>query len=1052
MMRRINKKRSKWFWQFKSNFYLLLLFTFLQQNGFATTNTRTLPVELFGIKEGLSQGFVLRIIQDRDGYMWFSTKDGLNRWDGYHMTIFRNIIDDSTSIQDNSITSIIEDDKGRFWVGTSTKGIFLLDKKTNTFHRFGDKTIRNWGISELQYRNDSLMITTFDNLYLINVQQIRPNDFSKENLEKFRIVMDFNRSTSGFSKPLNSLRYSVAMLLKDGRIIVTLLDKFLVFTADKSPEKCAIKIIPTESLGIPPSIYYWTSTIPNQDSLIIIYQDRVKIISSVTFKTGSTWVIDVDKNLESRSHILTDNLIIISNQKKDYMLDSKLHELAELKMTMNRKVNILNDAYVDRNGVAWAGTTDAIGIIRYDPAKSSFQNFPFLANCIIPYTNNNVLIPHNSSCYTLNVTTGERTEIPNVNQLTVASGLSTTSMDGNEIYSINYELKTQGQLLNKYNITTHRRILREIKETEICTRIFFDHRNRFWCVAGKQDESRWLVEIDRETLNEIRRFKFPNIKNNNPFAFVSAWLPADNGKLWLGTLDGLFLFDPDEQNINQQWKHWQKKENQPQTLSENQIYSLCADPKSPDKYLWIGTNGGGLNRFEIKTGKCKRFTVEDGLPNNVIYGILADKKNHLWMSTNQGLSRIDLSNFSVRTYTENDGLPNNEFNRYLSCKLTENKLIFGGVNGITVFNPDELNSTKPASNILFTGLSIFNKPVNFKMNPEIISIPVQYAKTITLPAGSNMFSLEFAVMDMLSTDQKSYKYTLEGFDNDWIQSGKSNIATYTNISPGEYLFKVTGTNSDGVWCKEPAVIQIIILPQWWETWWFRLLLIITVLGMAYGFYRYRLYQILKMQSIRNNIASDLHDEIGSTLSSISLYGVSASKLIPPENPAQHILKKISSNTTAMLESMSDIVWAINTRNDQFDNLTNRMNAFAYEVMEPRNIEVHFQINNAAKLQYFQMEDRKNIYLLFKEIVNNAARHSQCKNIWIDTGLENGKFYLKIKDDGIGFKLNSEKIQTVKGMGGNGLNNIQKRAKSLNANLIVKSEPNKGTEFYLTMKK
>jgi two-component sensor histidine kinase len=478
------------------------------------------------------------------------------------------------------------------------------------------------------------------------------------------------------------------------------------------------------------------------------------------------------------------------------------------------------------------------------------------------------------------------------------------------------------------------------------------------------------------------------------------------------------------------------------------LFSICPDPKETDKYLWIGTNGAGFNRFEFATGRCIRYSEKDGLSNNVVYGILSDEAGNLWMSTNKGLTCFNPTDKVFRNFTESDGLQGDEFNRYQSLKLNSGELLFGGVNGITIFKPAEVLVQNPAPNLVLTGFSVFNKPVSYKNDSSIMNALIGYVKTITLPYDKNMFAIEFAALESSPPEKKQYKYLLEGFNKEWIDNGSKNSVSFTNLDPGQYTFHVTGTNRDGVWSKNEASVIIDILPPWWGTWWFRCLVVAAIAAAVYGFYRYRLRQALKLHTLRNNIARDLHDEIGSTLSSISLYGESAKMMIKDDHPLNNVLSKISNSTNNMMESMSDIVWAINTRNDQFDNVINRMNAFAYQVMEAKGCNVYFETGNGSKDAELNMEQRKNLYLLYKEIINNAARHSGCTNLWVTILSDTNSLQLKVKDDGKGFNLNEASLP---GMGGNGLLNIKKRAGDLNASINIVSSPGKGTEMELKMK-
>jgi len=298
-----------------------------------------------------------------------------------------------------------------------------------------------------------------------------------------------------------------------------------------------------------------------------------------------------------------------------------------------------------------------------------------------------------------------------------------------------------------------------------------------------------------------------------------------------------------------------------------------------------------------------------------------------------------------------------------------------------------------------------------------------------------MISFDFAAMDFSQPGKNLYQYKLDGFDKDWIQSGTQNSATYTNLDPGTYTFRAKGSNSDGVWNETGTSVELVILPPWYMTWWFRTLLSIAIIALVYVFYRYRLQQALRLQAVRNRIASDLHDEIGSNLSNISIFSSVAQQNASNENNA--LLKKISEYTQVSMEAMSDIVWMINPRNDRFENIFTRMRSLAAEIFEAKHCALHIELDDKLNNIKLNMEKRKNFYLIYKEAINNVAKYAACKDVWINMQLHHNEVLLHIKDNGNGFDVAKRK-------NGNGLFNMQQRADMLNGKLVITSKPDGGT--------
>ena len=452
----------------------------------------------------------------------------------------------------------------------------------------------------------------------------------------------------------------------------------------------------------------------------------------------------------------------------------------------------------------------------------------------------------------------------------------------------------------------------------------------------------------------------------------------------------------------------------------------------------------------MATGKCSRFTEKDGLANNVAYDIIPDDLGNLWISTNMGLSCFtaptkEFPRGRFRNFTEEDGIAGNEFNSYTGKKLLTGELLFHGVKGTTWFSPEEVLHQQNAVPVNFISLSVNNKLLQWEKDSSVITGNIAYSKQLTLTHDQNIFSISFSSMDYRNDKGKLYSWKLEGFDKEWTEPGRQHDVTYTNLNPGTYTFYVRGTNTDGVLNEKGNSIRIVIVPAWYQTWLFKIAVILVIAGGFYAFYRYRLRQALKLQSLRNNIASDLHDEIGSTLSSISISSAVIQKKMKEDSPeVNNLLTQISSNTDNMMEAMSDIVWAVNTKNDSFNNVVNRMRAFAIEILEPENVLLNMSVSKDLDHVALNMQQRKNLYLLFKEAINNIAKYAACKNVWVDIDMKGGKITMKIKDDGKGFAPLSGGEGLGVRLGGNGLDNMHKRANELKGKIKVDSAIGSGT--------
>ncbi|MCB9296289.1 MAG: hypothetical protein H6559_24690 [Lewinellaceae bacterium] len=279
---------------------------------------------------------------------------------------------------------------------------------------------------------------------------------------------------------------------------------------------------------------------------------------------------------------------------------------------------------------------------------------------------------------------------------------------------------------------------------------------------------------------------------------------------WLGTKRGLIQFDATTKTFT----FFGNNPQNPHSLSHPLVKCIQAGPSEPERILWVGTGGGGLNRFDLQTGRFNHFKKKDGLPDNVVYSILDDAEGNLWLSTNQGLSRFNPSTGVFKNYGVESGLQDNEFNSGAYFKSADGRLFFGGIGGFNAFLPSAVKNNDFVPPIVITGFKLANKPVDFKSPDSPLKHAISQAEELALSWKDNIFSFEFAALDFTEPSKNQYAYRLEGFSDEWQYIGTQRSATFTNIDPGEYTFRVKGTNHDGTWNEEGASLKITILPPW----------------------------------------------------------------------------------------------------------------------------------------------------------------------------------------------------------------------------------------------
>jgi len=495
--------------------------------------------------------------------------------------------------------------------------------------------------------------------------------------------------------------------------------------------------------------------------------------------------------------------------------------------------------------------------------------------------------------------------------------------------------------------------------------------------------------------------------------------PDNNNNLWIIAASQLYHYNVYDKKLNHLEKDKNGNDLPPVSFQEDVI----AVEKSK---LYIASDEGFFI-YDLIRNDLKHFTEQDGLPDKNCFSLFTDNNNHYFIIGPQ----------SIALYNEKD----NSFTTYPIPELK-------AITGTQYFDADgnlyigvENAFVKVSKNTLSTYTA---KPqlsiVQIQSGDHIISrAGINTKKTLSIQYDEFPLIISYELIDHLNPGNNKVRYKLEGWDKDWITDDKRNFkAIYSHLDPGKYTFRIQGTNGFN---KVPVTlfISIEIIPPFWQTWWFILFCSLIIAAGVYSLYKYRLSQVLKFQAVRNKIASDLHDDVGSTLSSIRMYSDIVKNQPNQTNTTTELLDKISSNSKEMIENMSDIVWMIKPGNDDFSNIENRMLNFANELCTPVGINFEFNKNAAAEVIKMPMELRRDVYLIFKEAINNAVKYSCCNTIHSQINLKSHALEMRISDDGKGFDTNIAS-------NGNGLSNMKKRTDTHNGTFQLFSSPGEGTEI------
>jgi two-component sensor histidine kinase len=505
--------------------------------------------------------------------------------------------------------------------------------------------------------------------------------------------------------------------------------------------------------------------------------------------------------------------------------------------------------------------------------------------------------------------------------------------------------------------------------------------------------------------------KGPQTNSGQIFNF-NVWdiLEDDERNVWFAD-DGIGL-----------WKYDRKRKKliEPaEKIIKGHIASLTKD----NEIIWVATANGLV---KMTGDSLQHFTTADGLPSNIILGTQVDDNKKLWIVTNQGLVRCDRSRKAIRVFKEEDGLE--KIKEVNFRKLSDGRLAIGSWNFITVFDPAKISRNENIPAVLLTQFKVLGKQVPWDTNSSGKSVTLQYTQ--------NQFSFDFAVLNYSNPTANKFFYKMEGFDKDWISSTQG-FANYTNLDPGEYVFRMKGINDDGVANETGDFILIEIIPPFWATWWFLTICFMAAASIIYIAYRIRLAQLLRLERLRTKISTDLHDDMGSTLSSISILSDIALKA--NDSTKHSMLSEIKENSVTLMERMDDIVWSINPRNDSFDRLMVRIQNFASKLFEAKGIDYQIEVPESIAHIKLSMEHRQHVYLIMKEAVNNLVKYSESKYAKIKVSVS--PLMIEISDQGKGFEVSAN-------YQGNGIQSMKTRARLMKSELNIQSSKGKGTSIFL----
>ena len=968
------------------------------------------------------------MIRDKQGFIWIGTKDGLNRYDGKEFYIFKNITNDSTSVCSNNISCLQVDKDSILWIGTATSGFCSYDFRTNKFKTYN--------------KNNTLLLSNC----------INDIEFDKSKNQLW--IAQYNSGLQIFDLTLKKI------------------DKYF------NPE--------------PVNTYY---DVAFKDSKAYLAGIMESLKMKETIGKYKTIITDT-------AHTI--NKILVGSDHRIWCgaWDNALHEFDDNAIRMRsyifdgtKKMNwsadeILCLAEVDEN-MLWCGTKYS-GIRFFDLKTKLFLSNKIFSQSISPRIN--CMYKDDFKRIWIGTETGLFIYDPLQNQfeliqLPVPKNIISCKVYDRLITASGKEYIVTGCGLFHKSFSDTNYTYKEItyeNETQQLTSIYVDHKNRIYIGSNKtlfvldtikillnpvesnvnKDELKFY-SIQSSRVNSIIEFPFngdtliaasfygqyigvvdsdkKNIfvllpdkkKNVNGYETLSRKLFVDSkNNFWIcGALNGISkIIFPESLKFNQykdgdtlvgklflDSKNWSTIQSQ-KVNSISDVYDIV---ENKDNSYWLSTIGMGLVKFYPENKLQPIVSINENY--NSLQGMAKTNEENIWIISSTGLLNYKIKENVYKRFDKKDGIPEGLSGYFFHDNSSTLAAGFDG--GFLYFIPSNIkkNNEKPAANISrFWVMDVASDSLLFD--------------PIKLNNKNNFLKFYVSANCFTSNEQTLFMYFLEGIDKNWRNNQNNPLITYTNLPAGNFTLKVKAINSDGVE-SNVTKLQITITPPFYNTLYFYIGAIVLLLAAAYLLYRYRITQILKLQEVRNKIARDLHDDIGSTIGSINLYSQIANAKLKQDKVKEirSILEKIGSSSREIIDKTGDAVWSVKASNDTIKSLVLRMESHAANLLGEANIQFNFEVDPSLENYKFEMVQRKNIFLIFKEAVHNIIKYSKSSDVTITIKKIPGKIYISIADNGAGFDT-----AHINAYNGNGIKNMRDRALEINGSFEIISKPENGT--------
>jgi signal transduction histidine kinase/ligand-binding sensor domain-containing protein/DNA-binding response OmpR family regulator len=951
----------------------------------------------------VSHSNVITINQDKQGFMWFGTRNGLNRYDGVNMVAFHHHSFDSTSLINNLVNSIEVGSDSLLWIGTYD-GLSLFDPgqfkfgDINHFFELNNKPVFGNVLSIDTGNDGEVWVGTLSNgIYLFDTKQGKSISFRSDK-NSGGLCSDLINVVKFDSKGRlwAGTRYGLSLIEKNGAQVSnyffnpnddqSLTDNYITSIIE---DKSGAIWIATTNMGL--------QKVKEEKGLIRFervnfferyysYNPGFSILSMLCDREGNIWIGTENGGL--------------------YVIDHKTQQITRyMNDPFNAKSLAGNSIYTifqSKDGIVWIGTYNQ-GVCYYDPNKIKFEHYfqnPTESNFLncniikcISYKEKELIIGTDGGGLTIadlnskkSVHFTKKTGSNSVSSNTIMCMLP----DGQEIW-----LGTWDAGLNLFD-TRNKTFKHYTKfysqydnfDVEHVTALCKDKRGKIWVATFGFGLNYYSPSDDKIVHFSGRDAGNSVFDNENIFCMIE----TSSGDLLMGTMDGLYRIK--NANNGPSVTRYRYQPSDSLSLSNNLVVSLFEDTK---KQIWVGTIGGGLNLFDMKAETFRRFSEKDGLPENSIRGIIDDKHHQIWISTNLGIARMNPDNYKIKAYRCKTLQDMGEFLFSSETIDADGFIYFGGSNGFIRFHPDSIRENQNIPSVYFSDFRLFNKSVQVGNKKSLLTKHISSTESVVLDHNQSVISIDFVALNYTEPGQNQYAYYLDGFEPDWNYSGQNNTATYTNLDPGKYVFKVKASNNDGIWNPLPTTLVIQVRAPLWATWWaftVYIILLSSVFYLILRFYRKRAIEKeqLRAERIQNQNLQELKDRKLQFFTNISHEIRTPLSLIinPLEEVLQHHdlgeatrrkIRYAGENSKFLLKLVNQLLDFRKLDNSKMDLILSkvRINELISQIIElhrlraeEKNIELVFEPLNTENLFFVDIDK---IEKIIHNLLSNAVKFS-----------------------------------------------------------------------------